>query len=231
MPEYTVIAAVDNAEVEALVSNARLGDATSDPPLDPTDDAMEIARRVVKVLDFKRADPQSDDVSRNAAYSNIRALAVTGAGAVARRVLRSAAPFQVKRNGQLTTLSTIFSVPSHLISAQQRTAGEAPDVPVAEEAEDGPARLRRTQYIQLDFATWELIEWLRNHLTALRDGVGITVSLLDDILSLKDKYPGCSPREAMLKAGLDPTTMEIDLDRALASLDRDDDVGIQDTTG
>ena len=224
MPEYTVIAAVDNAEVEVLVSNARRGDTTSDPPLDPTDDAMEIARRVITALDFQRADPKSDDVSRNAAYSNIRALAVTGAGAVARRVLRSTAPFRIKRHGQVTTITGIFSVPSHLIANSAGAAVVDSDQPESEVS-------RRTQYIQPDFATWELIEWIRDNLAARRDGLGVTVAMFDEILALHKVYPECTPREAMLKAGLDPTTMEIDLDRALASLDRDDDVGVQDTTG
>lgn len=222
MPEKalrTVITDADAARIEALAQAGHRGDLSVDPPIEPTDDSSEIARRIVHALDKDFSDPASDDLTRNAAYSDLRGLAVTGAAAVARRILRAPKPFKITRNGSVTTVARTFSVPSHLITNGRTAEADA-------RREIVPTN--RRQYIQLDFATWELIEWLRDHLTARRDGLGVTVTSLDEILKLKDVFPGLSPHDAMLKAGLDPATMQVNLDTALAALDDEPDVGIID---
>jgi hypothetical protein len=211
--QQTVIAAVDAARVDDLALEARAGTHV-DPPVEPTDDPMEIGRRIIAALDSEHDDQDTDDESRNAAYSDIRALSVSGAAARA----------------QVTTISGAFSVPSYLVTNGNGAVASSDDPNATSNDAD---MKRRTQYIQPDFATWELIQWVRDHLANRRDGLGVTVAMFDEILKLKDMdgYAGLSPRDAMLKAGLDPKTMEIDLDQALAALETDDDVGIQETTG
>lgn len=228
MADKTTIPAVDADEVERLARQARAGDPTGTPPVYPSEDAGEIGRRMVLALDHKHRDEKGDDVSRSAAYSNLRGLAVAGGAAIARRIIKHEAPFKITRNGKLTTIARVFSVPSHLITDGQKVE---PSEPNGQGASAGTVAFSARQYIQLDFATWDLLRWLRDHLTARRDGLGISVTLLDEILALEAVYPGCAPREAMVKAGLDPTTLQIDLDKALASLAEDPDVGAQDSTG
>jgi hypothetical protein len=223
----TMIPPADADRVERLAEDARTG-AAFKPPLEATEDAIEIGRRVVRLLDDEHRDSHADDATRNAAYRDLRALAVNGGAAVARRLMRGEAPFKITRHGQLYTITKRFSVPTHLVNG-----GAAPP-DVDEDESDKSSSVDdwgNRQYVQVDFMTWELIEWLRTHLASRRDGLNISVTMLDEILKLKDLHPGLSPRDAMLKAGLDPVTLEIDLDRALASLDEPPDVGIRESEG
>lgn len=219
----TVIPPADPDRLAVLVADARRGDPTACPPLGPSQDASELGRRIVRALDLRARDPESDDPTRSGAHADLCGLAVTGAAAAARREIRRAEPFRIRRNGNLTTIARSFSVPTHLIDGAA-PSGDGED-------DDGPEMApARRSYIQIDFASWELLEWLREHLAARRDGLGVTVTLLDEILKLKDVHPGLGPRDAMLAAGLDPDTLQIDLDEALASLDDDQDVGVRDGT-
>lgn len=226
--QKTVIAAADRDEMQRIGAEARNGAHIPNEPMDSTDDAMEIGRRIVKVLDSRFQDPTADTTERNEAYSNLRGLAVNGAGAEARLLLRGDAPFKITRNGNVTTISRAFSVPTHLLA-------NGHGVDTTEQGEDGAAQAADSyglrQYVQLDLQTWGILEWLRDHLASRRDGLDVTVTLLDEILKLKKVYPGCSPRDAMLKAGLDPDTLQLDLDVALESLDNDPDLGISSGNG
>lgn len=226
--QKTVIAAADREEIQRIAADARNGTHIPNTPMDATDDAMEIGRRIVKVLDRQFHDASADTVDRTEAYSNIRGLAVNGAGAEARLLLRGDAPFKITRNGSVTTISRSFSVPTHLLANGQGSVG-------AEQGEKGAGGTTGSyvarQYVQLDFQSWEILQWLRDHLASRRDGLDVSVTLLDEILKLKDVYPGHSPRDAMLKAGLDPSTLQMDLDVALASLDDDTDVGVRESNG
>lgn len=224
--QKTVIAPADRDEMQRIAADARNGTHIPSEPTDATDDAMEIGRRIVKVLDSRFQDPSAEDIKRNEAYSNLRGLAVNGAGSEARLALRGDAPFKITRNGSVTTISRSFSVPTHLL-ANGQSAVAADD---GEKHADGTAAsLAARQYVQIDFQTWEVLAWLRDHLASRRDGLDVTVTLLDEILKLKDVYPGYSPRDAMLKAGLDPATLQIDLDVALASFDDKTDVGVRES--
>lgn len=225
--QKTVIAPADRDEMQRIAADARNGVHLAHEPMDGTDDAMEIGRRIVKVLDSRFQDPAADTVERNEAYSNLRGLAVNGAGAEARLALRGEAPFKITRNGSVTTISRSFSVPTHLLANGQGTAVEDGEEGGTGTGDSSAAR----QYVQIDFQTWEILEWLRDHLASRRDGLDVSVTLLDEILKLKKVYPGYSPRDAMLKAGLDPATLQIDLDVALASLDDETDVGVRESNG
>jgi hypothetical protein len=171
-------------------------------------EAPEIGRRVAAALSDAFKDAKATDGERQSAYINLVGLAALGARDVAARVLKEIR-ITVTRQGSVQRVQAGGFLPESVVTNGEAVVSLADDV---SSASPTVTARKRKLHVQFDFMSWEMFHVLQSQIDKLEAGVASTRITFGEIGKLESIYPDRTVGDAMRAAGLDPDTLEINLD-------------------